>query len=53
MNKGKYEQLYSEHESVFGIEPTSMVRKVLKYITSGKIVDRGAGEGRNSLFLAE
>lgn len=53
MNKGKYEKVYSEHECVFGIEPTPVVKKVLEHITYGKVLDLGAGEGRNSLFLAE
>jgi len=29
-----------------------LVEKVLEYIKSGKVIEFGAGEGRNSLFLA-
>lgn len=53
MSKEKYEKIYSEHECAFGTEPISMVKKALEYIGSGKAVELGAGEGRNSLFLAE
>lgn len=53
MSKEKYEKIYSEHECVFGLEPTPIVKKIPKYIASGKVIDLGAGEGRNSLFLAE
>jgi len=51
-----YDNLYSQQEYTFGGEkgePTNIVIGALKYINSGKVLDIGAGEGRNSLFLAE
>ena len=53
MGKEKYEKLYKEHECVFGLKPTPIVEKMMKYLASGRVIDLGAGEGRNSLFLAK
>lgn len=47
-----YNKIYSENKMTFGIEPLPLVRRVLDYIKSGKVIEFGAGEGRNSLFLA-
>lgn len=47
-----YEKLYSEQKNVWGSEPLPLVKNILKYKTSGSVLDLGAGEGRNSLFLA-
>ena len=47
-----YDKIYSENKTTFGIEPMPLVKKVLEYIKSGKVIEFGAGEGRNSLFLA-
>lgn len=52
MSKEKYEKIYKEHECVFGFFPTPMVKKLTRYLQSGTVMDLGAGEGRNSLFLA-
>lgn len=49
-----YNELYSDKGHAFGGgEPTSIVRDILKYKTTGTVLDAGAGEGRNTLFLAE
>lgn len=49
----KYDQLYSKNEAVFGEgEPDLIVKDILKYIQNGSVLEIGAGEGRNSLFLA-
>lgn len=53
MSKNIYEKIYSEHKCTFGAEPSPIVKKALEYVHSGKAIDLGAGEGRNSLFLAE
>ncbi len=47
-----YNKIYSHNETVFGGEPEQVVRNVVKYRTAGSAVELGAGEGRNSLFLA-
>ena len=51
-----YDNLYSQEGYTFGGEkggPTNIVVNALKYINSGKVLDIGAGEGRNALFLAK
>lgn len=47
-----YDKIYSENKAAFGTEPVPLVVKILDYIKSGKTIEFGAGEGRNSLFLA-
>lgn len=47
-----YNKIYSGNKTTFGTEPIPLVEKVLEYIKSGKVIEFGAGEGRNSLFLA-
>src|SRR3989344_8611139 len=54
MNIGeKYNKVYAQKERVFGTEPVSIVKELIKYVSSGMALDLGAGEGRNCLFLAE
>jgi len=36
----------------FGIKPLPAVEKILNYMQSGTVLDLGASDGRNSLFLA-
>lgn len=48
-----YDKVYAENEAPFGTEPDKEVLRILDYKTSGSILDMGAGEGRNALFLAE
>lgn len=47
-----FDKLYSERRNVFGSEPMPIVKKALEFVQSGKALDLGAGEGRNSSFLA-
>ena len=47
----RYDQLYQK-EDFFG-SPSDIVRKFLAYASSGSVLDLGAGQGRNSIFLAE
>lgn len=50
----RYNRIYTEHEVSFGKgKPESTVSKIPTYIASGKVLELGAGEGRNTLFLAE
>ena len=49
-----YNKIYSENEKTFGGgKPEKVVSDITKYKTSGLVLELGAGEGRNSLFLAE
>ena len=47
-----YNSIY-KNKNLFGTEPHWLVRKILKYKKSGTVLDIGAGQGRNSLFLAK
>ena len=47
-----YDRIYSENRTTFGTAPVPLVEKVLNCINSGRAIEFGAGEGRNSLFLA-
>lgn len=49
-----YNKIYSENENVFGDgKPEKIVEEIPKLLESGSVLDIGAGEGRNSIFLAE
>lgn len=48
----QYNKIYTEHAAPFGIEPTPLVERVLDFTKLGSVIDLGAGDGRNSLFLA-
>lgn len=49
-----YNKIYSTNQPTFGGGvPVPLVKKLLKYLPSGKVLELGAGEGRNSLFLAQ
>ena len=48
-----YNNFYSQNHHPFGSAPSEILPSVLKYTTAGHALDCGAGDGRNSLFLAE
>ena len=51
--KDKYNKIYSENEVTFGKgKPEKIIEDIIQYCTSGSVLELGAGEGRNSLFLA-
>jgi len=50
--KDHYDKLYSDNEKVFGIEPAPIIKKIPSYLKHGSVIEFGAGEGRNSLYLA-
>lgn len=50
-----YDKIYSETDRAFGGEsgePESMVVKLPEYLQGGSILELGAGQGRNGLWLA-
>ncbi len=51
MTKCSFEKKYKEG-CYWGLKPSKEVRKILRYKKSGRVLDLGAGEGRNALFLA-
>lgn len=49
-----YDNIYSENEHAFGGgegKPESLVTELTKYLQSGYVLELGAGQGRNSLYL--
>lgn len=52
-SKGHWDKAYSGEKVVFSLEPNKVVENSLAYISSGKVFDLGAGDGGDSLFLAE
>lgn len=52
--ENRYNKIYSEDEHAFGFgQPEKLVKDILKFKTSGSALELGAGEGRNSIFLAK
>lgn len=48
-----YDKIYTENEAPFGAEPDKEISKILDHKKSGSVLDIGAGEGHNALFLAK
>lgn len=51
-NHGQYNGEYIKCPCFWGTDPAKYVKLIPKYITSGKALDLGAGEGKNSFYLA-
>lgn len=50
----RYNRIYTENKVTYGNgQATQVVRDILRYIKSGTVLELGAGEGRNAIFLAE
>lgn len=51
--KNYYDNIYQENPQVFGFGfPAEQVAHVSKYMKTGSALELGAGQGRNSLYLA-
>jgi len=48
-----WQKEYKKKNFFWGLKPWKGLKKVLKYTFAGKALDLGAGEGRNSIFLAK
>jgi len=44
---------YKKKKFYWGLKPVPRLKKVIKYAPTGEALDIGAGEGRNSIFLAK
>jgi hypothetical protein len=44
-----YDKLYSDDEKAFSGEPLPLVKVLVEHISSGDVLEIGAGAGRNSL----
>lgn len=52
--KERYNKIYSENEALFGDgKPDKVAIDIVKHRTSGAALELGAGQGRNSLLLAQ
>jgi tellurite methyltransferase len=50
----KYNSIYSGTDTAFGAgNPEEFVEKIISYIKTGKVLELGAGQGRNSVWLAK
>ncbi|MBP6886074.1 MAG: methyltransferase domain-containing protein [Candidatus Pacebacteria bacterium] len=50
--RNSYDNLYAQQESVFSAEPQECVRHIADHMSHGMVLELGAGDGRNALFLA-
>ena len=50
--KKYYNDTYSTEKYPYGLKPNSTVKALLKFVSSGKVLDLGAGYGKDSLYLA-
>ena len=48
-----WDERYSSHEYVYGIEPNEFFKQQLDYIQPGKLLLPGEGEGRNAVYAAK
>ncbi len=48
-----FDSLYKGKKYYWGLEPSSLVVKAISFVKKGKVLDLGAGEGRDSVFLAK
>lgn len=44
---------YEKKKFYWGLKPDVILKQSLKYVRRGRAIDLGAGEGRNSIFLAK
>lgn len=51
-NAGQYDDEYSKCPCFWGSEPSKYAKLIPNYISSGNALDLGAGEGKNSFYLA-
>jgi tellurite methyltransferase len=50
---GQYDLEYMASPCAWGKEPAKFVQRIPHYITSGTVLDLGAGEGKNAIYLAK
>lgn len=53
MSDISFDENYRDSGCYWGEEPSSPVKGILDYISSGEALVLGVGEGRNALFLAK
>lgn len=50
-NRGQYDIEYKNCSCFWGSEPSKYAKLIPNYISSGRVLDLGAGEGKNSFYL--
>ncbi|MFA5333977.1 MAG: methyltransferase domain-containing protein [Candidatus Nanoarchaeia archaeon] len=53
LDKHYFDEEYSMNKECFGLKPSNIAAKMLNFIKQGKVLDVGAGYGRNSLFFSK
>ena len=48
-----FDEQYKREKCLWGLNPSPIVKSLLNYKKSGNVLDIGAGEGKNSIFLAK
>jgi tellurite methyltransferase len=48
-----FEEHYKKEKCYWGLKPDKFIVEILKYKSSGSLLDLGTGEGRNAIFLAK
>jgi len=51
--KQRFDQKYKSDPNLFGREPMPVLKEALKYVSGGKALDLGVGNGRNALYLLD
>lgn len=51
--QGQYDREYARCPCFWGVEPGKFVRLLCDHMASGRVLDLGAGEGKNAIFLAQ
>lgn len=48
-----FDEEYAENDFLWGVKPSYLAKQVSNYKNEGKILDIGAGEGKDSVFFAK
>lgn len=51
-NRGQYDLEYKNCSCFWGSKPSKYVKLITNYFSSGRVLDLGSGEGKNSFYLA-
>jgi len=49
--QNRFDQKYRDNPNVFGQSPMPILEKAIDYVSSGKALDLGVGNGRNATYL--
>jgi SAM-dependent methyltransferase len=49
---GQFESNYQQDKNYWGVKPSSVIESQLNRLVTGTVLDLGAGDGRNAIYLA-